>query len=201
MTIRSSTGVTMLTLVSDDLKVANAVQQFVPEANYVSQSRMGERIAAAIRTDFMHFIMLAVIAVIVLVTVLFRNPRKILAALAPVITGLVFMFGMMALLGLKMNMVNVVAPILIIGLAVDYGIFMVHESQHEESSSTATAVWVSALTTIMGFGALVIAQHPAMRSIGTSVLLGITAAIITALVVVPAICGKKADSIQDPSDS
>jgi predicted RND superfamily exporter protein len=49
------------------------------------------------------------------------------------------------------------------------------------------AVLVSGLTTLAGFGALVLARHPALHSIGVTVLLGIGAAIPAALLVIPAL--------------
>jgi len=62
-----------------------------------------------------------------------------------------------------------------------------------EGSNHATekAVFVSGLTTLAGFGALVMARHPALHSIGVTVLLGIGAAIPSALFVIPALYQKK----------
>jgi predicted RND superfamily exporter protein len=58
-------------------------------------------------------------------------------------------------------------------------------------AATERAVFVSGLTTIAGFGALVLARHPALHSIGLSVLIGIGAAIPAALVIIPAMYRKK----------
>jgi predicted RND superfamily exporter protein len=44
---------------------------------------------------------------------------------------------------------------------------------------------------LAGFGALVLARHPALHSIGLSVLVGISAAIPSALLVIPAMYRKK----------
>ena len=52
---------------------------------------------------------------------------------------------------------------------------------------TARAVLLAGLTTLAGFGALVLARHPALHSIGLTVLLGIGAAMPTALLVIPAL--------------
>jgi predicted RND superfamily exporter protein len=124
--------------------------------------------------------------VLFLLLVLFRSLRPLLLALLPVLTGLVVMFGAMAWLGLELNLFNVVASILIIGLGVDYGIFMVCHGQQEQDLASARAVLVSGLTTLVGFGALVLAEHPALHSIGLTVLLGISAAVPTAVLVIPA---------------
>ena len=96
------------------------------------------------------------------------------------------MVGVMGALGIAFNLFNVVAALLIIGLGVDYGIFMVSKLSKGSSQGTEQAVFVSGLTTLVGFGALVLARHPALHSIGITVLLGIGAAIASALIVIPA---------------
>ena len=89
------------------------------------------------------------------------------------------------------NLFNVVAAILIIGLGVDYGIIVVCKISEGLNLATEKAVFVSGLTTLVGFGALVMARHPSLHSIGVTVLLGISAAIPSALFVIPALYQKK----------
>jgi predicted RND superfamily exporter protein len=52
-------------------------------------------------------------------------------------------------------------------------------------------VAASALTTVSGFGALSLARHPAMFSLGITVVLGIIPAMVCALVVLPAMQRRK----------
>jgi predicted RND superfamily exporter protein len=129
--------------------------------------------------------------VLVLLVLLFRRLSNILLASLPVLTGLLVMFGGMAWLGLELNLFNVVASILIIGLGVDYGIFMVCHAEQEQDLASSKAVLISGLTTLVGFGSLVLAAHPALHSIGISVLLGISAAVPTAVLVIPAFRPKR----------
>jgi uncharacterized protein len=103
-----------------------------------------------------------------------------------VVTGLLVLFGAMGAIGLDFTLLNVMATILVIGLGVDYGIFMVCRLTEGYDHATDRAVLVSGLTTIAGFGALILARHPALHSIGVTVLLGIGAAIPAALLVIPA---------------
>jgi predicted RND superfamily exporter protein len=105
----------------------------------------------------------------------------------PVLTGLSVMLGLMGLLGIDFNLFNGAAAILVIGLSVDYGIFMVCRQEKQLGSETEQAVLVSGLTTLFGFGVLILARHPALYSIGLTVLLGIGAAIPAALLVIPAV--------------
>jgi predicted exporter len=161
------------------------------DSRWVSQLRFGEMVSGTIGHDFVRYVIGAFLIVLFLLIVLFRNPGKVLYAMIPVITGLAFMCGMMGWLGIGFNLFNIIATILIIGLGVDYGIFMVCRISEGHSHRSERAVLVSGLTTLAGLGGLVLAKHPALHSIGLTVFLGIGAAIPGALLVIPALYRKK----------
>lgn len=187
-------GYQLLTMVPDQPELINTLAgEFAQMAgiDLVSQRRFSQQLSQEIGADFSRFVSLAGVAVVFLLLLLFRRLPELLLALLPVLTGLLVMFGGMGWLGLEMNLFNVVAAILIIGLGVDYGIFMVCHGQQEEDLASSRAVLVSGLTTLVGFGALLLARHPALHSIGLTVLLGIGAAVPTALLVIPAFRPKR----------
>ena len=157
------------------------------EAVVVSQGVFADQLAQEIAVDFYRFMSLAGLVVVVLLGVLFRRLTDVLLALLPALTGLLVLLGGMALLGLELNLFNLIASLLIIGLGVDYGIFMVCHGHSKEDLSSVRAVLVSGLSTLIGFGALTLAQHPALFSIGLTLLLGISAAMPTAILVIPAL--------------
>ena len=180
----------VLSLIPETLAGLEAMEealQGLEGARIVAQGRFAQDVSASIQYDFTRFILSAGLVVILALAILFRQPIKILAALVPVVTGLVMMLGIMGALGLTFNLFNIVAAILVIGLGVDYGIFMVFRQCEGLDRNTELAVLVSGLTTLAGFGALVLATHPALHSIGVTVLLGIGAAIPAALLVIPAL--------------
>jgi predicted exporter len=188
--------VRIVTLVPDTAEVAAVFSR--PDTvrlpvDFVSQRRFADMLGEAIFNDVKAFIIRAVLGVCLLLLVLFRNVKHAAAALVPVVTGIVFMGGAMGALGIGFNFFNIVAAILIIGLGVDYGIFMVCKINGGLGHPTERAVMVSGLTTLVGFGALTLARHPALHSIGVAVFLGISAAIPAALWVIPALCGAAVD--------
>ena len=190
----SDDSIHVLTLVPDTPEVAALFDTSDPGGSgirFVSQSQFAKIISNAITDEFIQFIIKASAVVCLLLGLLFRKLTMVLLALIPVVTGMLFMVGVMSGLGIAFNLFNIVAAILIIGLGVDYGIFMVSKISKGVDPGTERAVFVSGLTTIAGFGALVIAQHPALHSIGLTVLLGISAAIPSALLVIPALYRKR----------
>lgn len=183
-------GYRLMTLVPDRPESMSRLQAegVLPEGTVlVSQSVFGRQLAQAIGADFYRFMGFAGVAVVVLLGLLFRRLKEVVLALLPAATGLVVMLGSMVWLGLELNLFNVIASLLIIGLGVDYGIFMVCHGQSKEDLASVRAVLVSGLSTLIGFGALTLAQHPALFSIGLTLLLGISAAMPTAVLVLPAL--------------
>ncbi|HAD04624.1 MAG TPA: transporter [Desulfuromonas sp.] len=182
-------GIRLLTLVPDTAAVRALFSGAgaPTDGHLVSQARFGEIVGAAIKKDFSRYLVLTMVVVLVLVIAVFRDMKKILLTLVPVVTGLLVMFGVMGLCGIPFNLFNIVATVLIIGLCVDYGIFMVCKVSGESDGTADRSVLVSGLTTLAGFGVLILARHPAMHSIGVTVMLGIGAAIPAALLVIPAL--------------
>ena len=179
----------IITLTPDNEKIKSLMLSAdCPQGvRFISQKYFGEMIRKAVGYDFIRFIVGAVLVIALLLIPLFRNLKKVLLSMVPVVTGMIFMFGTMGLLNISFNIFNIISTILIIGLGIDYGIFMVCKCSEDYEHDTDTAVLLSGLTTITGFGALVFAQHPALYSIGLTVLLGIGAAIPSAIYVIPAV--------------
>jgi len=191
--LRTEDRVRVLSLVPDspDLR-PRLMEAFhgMPRVSVISPSAFGDSLSIALGRDFLFFILGAGGMVLVLVGILLRSALRMGAALVPVCTGLVAAMGGMALLGIPLNVFSMVAAVLIIGLGVDYGVFMVMRRSGEEGLGTEKAVLVSGLTTLAGFGALALALHPALQTIGFTVLLGIGAAFPSALLVIPAFQGR-----------
>ena len=204
LVLRAPETVRVMTLVPDTPEAVALVEQElkqIPEARLVSQSRFGDHIGQAINADFTRYMAVTLLLVLALVIVLFRNPGRIALVLVPIVTGLICMLGIMGLLGIEFNLFNIVATILIIGLCVDYGIFMTCRLTEGSNHDADRAVLVSGLTTLVGFGSLAFARHPSMHSIGITVLIGIGTGIPAALLVIPALYGWKTSNILHHEDT
>lgn len=181
-------GVALISLI-DEIELTPQLQQQLRDVDgtiVIAQGIFRQQLSQALAHDFIRFIIMALVVVVVVLVIWYRRFSSVLLALLPVGSGMLFMFGSMGWFGLSFNLFNVIAAILIIGLGVDYGIFMLSRCDGSGCQQSEHAVLVSALTTLAGFGSLVLAQHPAMHSIGVTVLFGISAAVLTALYVVPA---------------
>ncbi|MDH3347693.1 MAG: MMPL family transporter [Desulfobulbaceae bacterium] len=143
-----------------------------------------------LRSDIVRLSFLGIAMVCIVALFSFRRFRPVVAALAPVGSALSAMALWDFCMGNGMNLMHVLMGLMVIGLAVDYGIFSVCAHQQGISAVTRRAVSVCAVSSCIGFGVLSLAGHPALHSLGSTVLIGIGLAWPTAIWVTPAILGK-----------
>jgi uncharacterized protein len=134
----------------------------------------------------------AIILVSGLTFLMLRRVKETLLALLPLSLGLVWTIGLMYVFDLKFNLGNVFGLPLIIGAAAEYGLVIVvrfmEGRQHGGAlvaRSTIMGVLVSGLTTITGFGTLMMARHQGIYGLGLLLTLGSAASLIAALIVLP----------------
>ena len=204
LVLREKDKVLTLTLTPDTAEIVGLFDKDKnrPEGvRLVSQGRFRSIISKALIDNFTRYIVLALIIIIVSVSILFRNLKKIVLALMPVATGLIFMLGAMGFMGIEFNLFNIVATILVIGLGVDLGIFMVCNLSEGYEHTANLGILLGGLTSFVGLGALTLARHPAMSSIGITVLLGLCGVIPSALFVIPALYqrGSRLSSLDEGS--
>jgi predicted RND superfamily exporter protein len=124
---------------------------------------------------------------------------RALLALVPLIVGMVWMLGGMAVLGFRLNFFNIFVITMIIGIGVDYGVHLLHRwyesgGDRTQLAETAKAIAVAALTTVVGFGSLVLSHYPGLRSVGAAAILGAVATSVLAMTLLPALLSLKGDS-------
>ena len=133
-------------------------------------------------------------AIVLLVMVHFRSLSSVLLALLPVAIGSIWLGGLMAVFGVPFNPANIMTLPLVLGIGVTNGIHILNRFAEEQQAnilahSTGKAVFVSGLTTIAGFGSLVLAQHQGIRSLGYVMAAGVTTCMIAGLTFLPALLG------------
>ena len=183
-------GLGLINLVSDNNQTSEATGLFglslPPGVQAVSQTRFAASLRHLLHRDFTRFLLGTLGIVMLVLGVSLRRPGQVMLCLLPAATGVVVMLAMMGLLGIRVNLFNMAASVLVLGLSIDYGTFVLHCCGEQDGTAERSVV-TSALTTISSFGALSLAHHPALFSLGITVVLGLFPAMICALVVVPAL--------------
>jgi hopanoid biosynthesis associated RND transporter like protein HpnN len=183
---------------AEDLASAAASERFVTEVHTilphatglpVIQREAGRSIVSAFRQAFIT----ALIAIAVLTWVLMRRLRDTVLVLTPVLLGTLLTVGTTVLLDMPFNFANVIALPLLLGICVDNGMHIVHRHRSGHApegvlaTSTARAVVVSALTTVVTFGNLAFSSHPGMASMGRLLALGLAFGLACSLLTLPAL--------------
>ena len=139
---------------------------------------------------------LGALLVILLLWLDFRRIGDALLSLVPLAIGIVWMLGGMVALGIDMNFMNIFVTTMIIGIGVDYGVHMLHRHRELRDADPATftaglaetgkAILMAAVSTIVGFGSLVLSHYPGLRSIGSVAILGAITTALVAITLLPA---------------
>ncbi len=131
-------------------------------------------------------------AIALLVFVHFRSVTCVGLSLLPVAIGTVWMVGFMGWFDIPFNPANIMTLPLVIGIGVTNGIHILNRFAEERqpsilAKSTGKAVLISALTTIIGFGSLILAKHQGIASLGYVMAVGTATCMIAALTFLPAL--------------
>ncbi len=144
-----------------------------------------------VHADFNLIVMITAILVFVVLFISYGRIELTVITFLPMFITWIWILGIMALLKIEFNIVNVMVSTFIFGLGDDYSIFIMdglqQEYQYEKKAMPAirTSIFLSAITTIAGLGVLIFAKHPALRSIAAISIIGIVCVLIISQTVEP----------------
>jgi hopanoid biosynthesis associated RND transporter like protein HpnN len=146
-----------------------------------------------IRDSFVRAGLAALVVVVAIVLVMFRSVRDSMLAVAPVVMGFVLTLGVMRLIGQPINLANIIVLPLLFGIGVDNGIHMLHRyrlNPHERplglTHGTGKGIALTSLTTMAGFGTMMISRHKGISGLGLTLAIGIGLTLVACLLVMPA---------------
>jgi predicted RND superfamily exporter protein len=136
----------------------------------------------------------AFIAIVIVTFFALRRVGDTLLAILPLALGILWTAGLMWILKLQFNLANLVAVPLIIGIGVENGIHVVHRYREEGiggpalvAGSTGQAVALFSLTTMIGFGSLMVARYYGIFSMGLLLTVAVGSVLVASLTVLPLI--------------
>lgn len=147
----------------------------------------------AMKTDGLETTVASLLTVVVLLFFFERSVGGTLMILLPLSLALGLTGGIMALFGIKLTFFNMLALPTIIGMGVDDGVHLYH--RHKELGpdsaryvvrTTGMAAVLTTITTSIGFGSLLLANHYGLNGLGLLSMIGMGAALFATLVVLPA---------------
>jgi len=180
-------AMTTVSLEEDGLASVLSLEDKIDGVTVIANAKWRGAVERSLRHDVLFLSAAAGIVIVILAIIQFRGLLSVLAVLAPVLSALSAMSVFSYLTTGELNMMHLIMGIMVIGLSVDYGIFTVCAYQDAQHSTSSFAVSICAASSLIGFGVLAFAQHPALHALGVTVLAGIGVAWPTALFVSPLI--------------
>ena len=194
-------------------RFVDTVKAVLPEATGSAVTLL--EFARAVVRSFKQALAMAFIAAALLLFLLWRRLDDMALVLLPLGLALLVTTASAAVLGIAFNFANIIVLPLLLGIGVDCGIHLVHRHRitvetlgHAEAperelleTSTAQAVFFSALTTMASFGSLSFSDHVGFATLGQLLLLGVLFVLLANLILLPALLARRGVSRSDAGKS
>lgn len=155
-------------------------------ARLVDREALAQDAAAEIPRQLLLLCGLGLVSNVLLLWLVYRSLRSAVVVCLPSLLGLVGTLGVMAALGLPLDLVSAGGLVLVLGAGVDYGIFVFDGLRAGGTSGVqAMGVVLASSSTLASFGTLAYGTHRALTSLGISVGLGIGFSALISLLLLP----------------
>ena len=184
---------------AEDLNDNAALRRFVHAVQKIAPNAIGTPVISleageAVVQAFIQAFLLALIGVVAILLVLLRSVKYTVLVLLPLLLSSLFTTALTVLLDVPFNFANIIALPLLLGLGIDSSLHMVYRSLNNElvseiliHTSTARAIFFSALTALVDFASLMFSSHQGTSSMGIMLTVGLTFTLICTLVILPAL--------------
>ena len=157
----------------------------------IDRGYFSSKMVESTNNDFNYILLVSSMIVFLALLISYGRLELTLLAFLPMAMSWVIILGMMALLGIKFNIVNIILATFIFGIGDDFSIFIMdgllqeYKNGKKVLGAHKTAIFFSAFTAIVGMGVLIFAQHPALKSIATISVLGLSVVVLVSYTIQP----------------
>ena len=183
----------------ENLKDNDALERFVEQLQSKFPNVIGSPVVSveaghAVVSAFKQAFMTALIVILLLLFILLDSRRDALLIMIPLLMAALLTAGTSLLFSIPLNFANIIALPLLLGIGVDSGIHILHRFRTAPpengiilATSSARAVLVSALTTIVSIGNLAFSSHLGTASMGKLLTIGISMTLLCTLIILPSL--------------
>lgn len=157
----------------------------------LDRAHIAQGIFKMIQSDFNYIVLASALLVALTLLLVYGRIELTFITILPLIVGWIWIMGMASYFDLRFNLVNIIVTTFIFGLGDDYAIFITdgHLRQYRFGEKTLnvyrTSIILSGITTLLGTGVLILAQHPAIQSIAFISVVGMSSIIFLSLTLQP----------------
>ena len=185
-----------LTLMTDGLQPQQAdyfepVSQFLGGQHLINAKNVGAQLVEILQDAFNYVSFVCGFVVFVFLWLSFRRLELALLSFLPLAVSWLWILGLMQLLGIQFNIVNIILATFIFGQGDDYTIFITEGLVYEYTTgrrrlqSYRRSVILSAVIMFIGIGTLILARHPALHSLAEITIIGMGTVVLMAYYLPP----------------
>lgn len=168
-----------------------SLKAVAPSVKVSGSGLIREELTEILTKDIVLITMISFMLIAILLYADFRRIGITFICLLPLILGIIWMLGTMPLLGVELNFMNSIAAALILGVGIDYSIHLIHRyleggGMMMAVDQTGRGIVVAAITTMVGFGSIILSDFPGLSSMGAVTLLGVGYCLLLTLTLLPA---------------
>lgn len=161
------------------LEKLQKLQQDVPQTIWVDNLANYSSLMSAYSHKILNFIGLAYLGTLLLLSIRFK--KRAFLILLPPIAASALVLAFLGWMSIPIQLFTVLPLLLILGMGVDYGIFLVEHV--EEQQEMWLTICLCAISTILSLGVLSFSTTPALHILGLTLTIGITATwVVSAMV-------------------
>ncbi len=176
----------------DKFSIGNEVIS-IPDVVVVDPMFYANEMVLTVNNDFNIALNISMAFVFIVLLLSFRNVTLSVLAFLPMTLSWFIVLGFMGIFDLKFNLINIVISTFIFGIGVDYSIFVMEGLLSKARSEVdpklliyhKTAIFFSAVVLMITTGSLILATHPALKSIGIATIIGMSSAVALAYTLQP----------------
>jgi len=183
----------LTSIVIDRSELANCKAEInqIPGTYILDLTAVAENMLNTVQKDFNFLLIFSSLLVFLSLLVVYGRIELALFAFFPMVLAWIWILGIAQLFDIQFNFVNIIIATFIFGLGDDFSIFMTdgliqkYKTNTDSISSYKSAIILSAVTTIIGTGALYFAKHPAIHSIAMISVVGISTILLITVYLQP----------------
>ncbi|MBR5714986.1 MAG: MMPL family transporter [Bacteroidales bacterium] len=159
---------------------------------------LNKRVLNTLTADFNYIGIACSLIVFIFLWISFRRIELACLAFLPMIIGWLWILGIMQLLDIQFNIVNIILATFIFGQGDDYTIFVVEGLMRDYRQAVRTgkrvnstlksyrrSILLSAIIMFIGIGTLIFAKHPALHSLAQVTIIGMGVVVLMAWIMPP----------------
>jgi predicted exporter len=112
---------------------------------------------------------LGLLAIIVLLRYTLHSWQRAALVLLPQLIAVLWVMALLALLGIRLNLLHLVGMLLVVAVGSNYGLFFDQANRASINAKVLVSLMLANTTTVIGFGILALSSVPVLQAFGLTV--------------------------------